>query len=202
MTKHQQVTCEECGEMKDIRAMYIHELFDTPWDDKSRIAYLCKTAPKKIRERHYAHSCEDLLSDSSWGDFRYFVCEDCGREICEQNPSNGWHTQVRVVDDCIQLCLKCYEVMILRDGISRETLEEGKLPGMFFSGNNSELTETGFECIEYYVYIRGTADAKALCAKALTLVDTHIVLFAYESMAIGGLEGYVSLYAKPRENKS
>lgn len=68
--------------------------------------------------------------------------DSCDREICEQNPSNGWHIQYRDYDGD-RLCLRCYKDLILENGIDREKLEDGKIPGMSFDRGNSAAMECG-----------------------------------------------------------
>jgi hypothetical protein len=96
------------------------------------------------------------------------------------------------------VCLQCYEKRILENGISRESFEDGKIEGMF----SPDAYEHGFVPVEDFqdVHITGQDSVDAYCAKAISLIDAgNIVLTDYERLAIGGLEGYVSLYAKKIE---
>src|SRR5687768_17417063 len=116
--------CRECGTRRLKSNMYKLELYDSPYDTVPYNAYVCIETPKKIKgdrnsSLHWIESCEELLTDSSWADFRYFECADCRRMICEQNPHNGWHSQVRWVED-EQVCLKCYETLMYETGVSLE----------------------------------------------------------------------------------
>jgi hypothetical protein len=159
------------------------ELHGSPFDGKSRTAYYC------------SEECLDRMTDTSWSDFRYFDCPCCDRMICEQNPSNGYHTQYRIYQN-EQICLKCYEKIILENGVDREEFEEGRLPGMFLSSGNEEAISAGYKEVEGFVDYR-VGDGQPICDKALALIDEGCkVILAYESMAIGGLEGYVTLLAK------
>ena len=84
----------------------------------------------------------------------------------------------------------------MRDGTPREDFENGKLPGMFF--NASDLVD--WELVVDDAYIRGKDDARRVCDTAIEKIDAgYKCLVAYERMAIGGSEGYVSLYAKKIE---
>jgi hypothetical protein len=162
---------------------YSEEVYYRPFDEESHILYFC------------SEECLDRMTDSSWSDFRYFWCNECNRWVCEQNPSNGWHGQYRELD-CELVCLKCYEEIILNNGISREKFEEGKLHGMFLSTDNSEAREAGFKEVDGFVDYR-VGDEKPVCDKAMSLIDDgYKVIVAYESMAIGGLEGYITLMVK------
>ena len=87
-------------------------------------------------------------------DFAYFTCHKCEREICEQNPKQGYHLQYRDYDGQMT-CLKCYQDLIIENGVEREKLEEGFIPGMFFSFGNPEPLEAGYREVEgfrnYYI---------------------------------------------------
>ena len=184
------LTCFECGTERPEEEMVILEVYDRPFDDLPRKIAIC-------REEDGSESlCQERLFDTGWADFRYSYCSSCERAICRQNPSNGWHGQFRVLDG-EEVCLKCYERILLEDGVSREALEDGRLPGMFFSFGNPELLEAGYVPIKENVFIGGESTALALTHLALELIDQGSkVVIAYERLALGGLEGTVSLYAK------
>jgi hypothetical protein len=161
--------------------------FDTPWDECGEVRYFC------------SHECQENYERS--GDFDFFYCQYCDRMICEQNPSNGWHVQYRWLHD-EQICLKCYEEYILEEGIDIEHFINGEIPGMFFSYGNTEPKEKGYEEVEGYTnfFIRTDKDKSNFCKKAVELIQSeHKVVVGYENMAIGGLEGFVTLFAK-KEN--
>jgi uncharacterized protein YcsI (UPF0317 family) len=87
--------------------------------------------------------------------------------------------------------------MILENGVDREHFEEGKLEGMFFSGNNHEPLDAGYLIDErvHNVRVAGSDKAKEICKIALDYIDKGgKVIIGYESMAIGGIEGYVTLF--------
>ena len=112
-TKTQErVRCDECAEEGAIGSMDKVELYDHPFDNIPRIAYFHKKIPAKLKDDRYFKfhdSCKELIFER--GDFNYFYCEGCGRIVCEQNPSNGWHVQYRIIGG-EQFCLKCYEEKI------------------------------------------------------------------------------------------
>jgi len=133
-------------------------------------------------------------------DFRYFYCEFCDRSICEQNPANGWHVQVRYLDAGTPICLKCYEEHILKNGIDRESFEDGTIAGMFLE--TSELETAGYKPVPEFIdkHIQRESDAESYCKKALELIDAgYTIVTDYERMAIGGIEGYVTMYARKYE---
>lgn len=194
---YHEVECSECGTWKPKRQMTELDLYDHPFDDESRHIYICDDIAGEY-SGGYNH-CFERLFDHSWGDFRYFTCEGCQRVICEQNPSNGWMTQYRMVDDD-QICLRCYERDILENGMPREQFAEGSIGGMFFSGDNHEPLGAGYEQVLHREYITGSQSARVFCDKAMELIDSgHKVVVGFESMGIGGSEGYVSLFAKKDE---
>ena len=195
----ERVKCDECNEEGAIGSMYKVELYDHPFDTVPRIAHFHKKIPAKFKNDSnykYNESCYDLLFQH--GDFNYFTCIGCERIVCEQNPSNGWHIQYRTVGGEL-MCLRCYEQMILDDGVGREGFEEGHLEGMFFSGDNHEPLDAGYIIDERVNNKRvgGNETAKEICVMALAYIDAgEKVIIGYESMAIGGIEGYVTLFHK------
>lgn len=205
MNPREIVKCHECGAKKFRSRMYEVEVYDSPWDTVPKTIHVCKRTPKPFQReyhREWMESCEELLTDTGWADFHYFTCAVCGRMVISQCPSNGWHSYVRVVDG-EEICLKCYEEALYENGIPRESFEENKIAGMFF--NRGDLQEHGYEPVEGYqdFFVRTTENAKEFCAKAIKLIDAGSkVAVDYEHMAIGGLEGYVSLYAKPQPHQS
>ena len=175
---------EHCGQ-KYARYGFGAYVYDTPWET----------------EGHTLNFCSDECRDAYLygGDFAYIYCEFCEREICGQNPMNGWHTQFRRTDDGEDICLSCYEADILEHGCSRAKFEAGTLPGMFFSGDNHEPLEAGYIIVPGYdnAFIRDGAASESACKTALELMDLGaLVICGYESMGIGGGEGYISLFAK------
>jgi hypothetical protein len=82
----------------------------------------------------------------------------------------------------------------MEHGVDRESIENGTLPGMFFSGGNPEPLAAGYEPHgDRFV----SGDADAVCQEVLALMDSgRQVIIGYESMGIGGGEGTVSLHSK------
>ena len=134
--------------------------------------------------------------------YAYFWCEACNREICEQNPMNGWHIQYRDYDGN-PVCLRCYRDLILENGVEREKLESGLIPGMFFDWGNIEVREAGYkEMPEFKNYhVNSQEKADDFREKALDLMDEgKKVVVGYERMAIGGSEGYVTMMVKDSDS--
>lgn len=133
----------------------------------------------------------------------YFWCERCDREICEQHPDNGWQIQYRYHDGD-QICLRCYEKVILENGIERDKLESGTIPGMFFNHGNPEPKRAGYMEVPGFTdyHVRDNETAEAFRKKALELMDEgKIVVIGYERLAYGGGEGYVTLMVKERDQR-
>lgn len=163
-------------------------VYATPWDEDETEMPFC------------SEDCE--VNYLYTGDFQYFRCDPCGREICEQNPMNGWHIQYRDCDG-ETVCLKCYKGLILENGVEREKLEDGKIPGMFFEWGNDTAKDAGYaEVPKFTNYFVGSQErADRFLGKALELIDHgYLVVVAYEEMSIDGLEGYVTLMARRGEH--
>lgn len=192
--------CHECGTRRLKTNMYKFQVWDRPFDENYREIYVCIETPKAVKSGggslKYIDSCEELLTYSSWADFRYFTCIECERLICEQNPSNGYVIQFRILEDGYsRICLKCYEEKLLRYGVSIEALEAGTLPGMFL--NDTDLRDAGFSLMLDDKKVAGKDSAKAICDYGIEEIKRgRVVIISYERMAIGGLEGYVSLWSK------
>ena len=186
--------CYECGEIiQRNEKCSILEVYDSPFDEKSKIIHL--HMDNKIRE-DYGISCEEALYDEHWADFRYFDGPLCQRTIVRQCPTNGWHSYVRDYED-EELCLSCYEQIILKEGIARERFEAGRLDGMFF--NEQDLKDAGYEMVADMenFYVRAKSDVERYCSEALKYIeDGYLVVTEYEHMAIGGLEGYQTMWVK------
>ena len=115
--------------------------------------------------------------------------------VCEQSPSNGWHVQYRIENECEQVCLKCYQENILEFGISRESVENGEIAGMFFNYDDPVLKDWD-KFIEYR-FIASGRDKDELLDEVLENMDSgYKVIIGYERLGIGGGEGSVSVYRK------
>jgi hypothetical protein len=161
-------------------------LFDTPWEDHGKEVWFC------------GDECEQQYRYS--GDFDYPECDSCGRAVCTQNPANGWHVQYRDHSEIGDVCLRCYQDEILKNGQPRSDCPGKSVRcGMFFSYGNLEPKEAGFSEVPGFsdFFISYPESVSRYNTKALHLIDTgHKVLSAYERMAIGGFEGYVTMMVK------
>lgn len=162
------------------------EYYDSPFDNSGKEEYFC------------SEECRDSYENE--GDFHYELCDGCYRYVCIKNPRNGWHEHFRYVNDySTHYCLRCYEEHLLENGISKEDLEEGKLPGMFFNYGNPELLEKGWKVVDgfNYYFINSQASANRICKAGISAIENgKKVIIAYERLGIGGSEGYVTLFEK------
>jgi len=84
VVNRKKVRCDNCWDVQRIpERMLSREVWERPFDDEPVVKHFCD------------ENCEDLYLYG--GGFAYFYCDDCNREVCEQNPSNGWHRQLRLV---------------------------------------------------------------------------------------------------------
>lgn len=177
---------EDCllCERKKARRSQIRYAYDTPWDDEPVEKLFC------------SDDCGDsYMYEEPWA---YFWCDSCDREICEQNPRNGWHIQYRDYDG-ERVCLRCYKDLILENGVEREKIEAGEIPGMFFNWGNPEAKEAGYREVPGFTnyFVNGQEKVDTFRKKALQLMDEgKKVVIGYESLAIGGGEGYVTMMVK------
>ena len=194
-TSDKTAKCEEFGIVCFEEDMILRDMWSRPFD----------SAPGETNFSCY-HAYDCMIGGVYSKDFRYFTCECCNRTICEQNPSNGWHVQYRIVNECEQICLKCYEEDLFKNGVDLdEVLEKETIPGMFF--NTSDLEREGFSILKgmdgvmvgsgYSNY----SDPKNFFNKIRGMYEElkdKIVIFEYDTMAIGGMGGYVTVYCKNR----
>jgi len=185
-------TCYHCGLEFPEKSQYARldiEMWSRPFDETPTTNDFCSSF------------CIECLSGNVYNrDFNWFDCTDCGRFICEQNPSNGWHSQVRYLDDEYReepLCLKCYEKHMFEFGIDTDELDpdEPKLQGMFF--DDSELEQNGFTQQGDKRFVR--SNATDIVNELIDIAAAgNIVIVSYEHMAYGGIEGTISIWAKPK----
>jgi hypothetical protein len=175
------VRCEETG--VDVPKEFARgaELYNTPWETSCETTWFSSD---------FAADCYRGIIYSK--DFAYFDCPECGRTICEQNPRNGWMVQYRWLGDCEQICTSCVEKQMFEIG------DDEMIGGALFM-DDGELREHGFMPDREY-YINTSANEEAYRTRLNELRKTHHVITCIDSMAIGGLEGFVTIYIKEREN--
>jgi hypothetical protein len=187
LDRWQRMDRECCYCDKIARKEFVNKVYETPWDESPAEKYFCS----EECEQNYLYG----------GDYAYFTCDICGREICGQNPRNGWMVQCRCEDGGM-ICLQCYETDILKNGILEEKFEKFQIPGMFL--DNHDLRACGFEEVTGFTdyFVRTSEQAKTFCEYAIELIQRGCkVAVNYERMAIGGLEGTVTMWAKVDENE-
>jgi len=187
--------CYMCEREQHSGSMQEVDLYDGPFDTAPQVENICVIPPEDWRKEYLYDSCYDALFSSEHTSFNYQECAGCNRIICVRYKRNGWHEHFRNIDD-EQICLRCYEEVLLLDGVDRDDIEAGKLPGMFFSHGNPELKEAGFTEIGPR-FIRSDESIQRVKMEILELMDSgHIVIIGYERMAEGGGEGTISIHAK------
>lgn len=207
--EERQETCVVCNRIgyRDVDrdrpyALRAVEVYESPWDEEPTILY----AHDSVCPDGYFESCIEALSTPSWSDFYYEFCDGCYRDIVLRNPRNGWHLFFRYTDEGT-FCLRCVEETLLAegvrgfpsilDGLAHHTVPE--LFGMFF--DDDDLEDAGYRDVDE-VFVGSEATARKV---ADTVVDWYLkgydVIIAYERMAIGGLEGTVSIWVRERADK-
>lgn len=181
-----------CDELYDIYIFkdlaYSPEIYSRPFDNSPDEVYFCCS---------FAADC--FLGNVYSKDFSYETCYECGRTICTQNPSNGWHVQGHY-DESGWICNKCKEEIYLEYGIN-DDFDGETIPGQFF--NYQDIEAAGWEQVADNV---GVGMGRSSNYPVQPVIDTirsyidagNLVLVNYESMAIGGLGGYVSIYIKDK----
>ena len=193
-TGKQERCCHECGgPIREGEDHAVMEVYDSPWGPPVEIAVHADNADNPW------DTCESRLTDTGWAGFRYFDCDCCGRRICRQSRSNGWHSHVRVYRGR-EICLRCFQGIQLWEGASRESFESGRVEGMYYA--NGDLTASGFEPVSgFFGYEIGDEDKlKTYCAAALKLIERgHVIVNEFDLMKAGDREGFVTMWRRGGE---
>ena len=205
-TRHECWTCGEYGyAVERDRAYNIRpiEVYDSPWDEEPTIIWTHDSERRPV-PYNIAQSCTEAIESDGLTDFHYFLCEACDRTVIVRCPQNGWNGYVRIINECEQWCLACVEATLKKEGIAgfpdelEELLNYGRLFGMFF--NVSELEGEGWVATEYRTFVSGEESAMQIAKEASKLHDQgQLIVIGYESLAITGSEGYVTLFSKERD---
>ena len=186
----------ECAEFWKVQAYkelaFESELYDRPFDSSPNGDYFSSS---------FAEDC--MKGEIYSKDFRYSYCESCQRWVCEQNPSNGWHSQGHFNDFGFE-CNKCYEERVLEHGVN-DDYNSTTIPGQFF--NTETIEEKGWELVKEGMMVgsghTGHRDPKYAHEIIQGLIDDdNLVLINYGSMAIGGLGGYIDIYKKKKADSN
>ena len=189
--------CHACGEELRIGGKQdrVIEVYDNPWDDLTRELHVHNN---KYASEYYM--CDEIIATSGWRDFHYEHCEGCERLVIVRNPKNGWDGYFRY-EDGEATCLKCYGDMLLEEGMDRQRVEEGHIPGMMFSYSQLEVVDAGYESVDR-LFVNGY-NSRNTCDMILGIMDEgYKVMVAYERMSILGDEGYVQIYKKEVESET
>lgn len=179
------------------------EVYDDPWATEPDIIW-CHDSERRPVPYDVAPSCMGAIESGHLTDFHYFMCDACYRTVIVRCPRNGWHSYARIINECEQWCLACVEDTLRAEGIAgfpaelEELFESGRLFGMFF--NDGDLEGDGWAATGYRTFVNNEESAIALATKVRRLHgEGRLVIIGYESLAIGGSEGYVTLFSKERE---
>ena len=193
MVEELMIECDGCGEKlrKGGKQHDTRDVYENPWDE-----YPTRTLD--LHKEKYLSSgeeCRDIpFIGYYYGDFHYEFCVDCCREIIVRNPNNGWHEFFRYEEEG-PICLRCYEEGILKFGVEREDIEDGRLPGMFFDYGNPELKAAGY--IEHGRYFVNSRSKDSVREEILKIMDAgYQVVIGYERLANTGDEGHISVHIK------
>lgn len=176
---------QELHERAAERAIKIHNYLDDRADRIDKLCLNCLKTARKSRTREAwdkpfdEHPIEKYFCTDECGDshmyrdpWAYQRCGECERDVCYQNPDNGWHVQFRDYDGK-EACLKCYKDIILENGVEQEKLEAGQIPGMFFDLGNPDALEAGYREVDGFsnCFIKSQKSVEAFTKKALGLMD-------------------------------
>jgi hypothetical protein len=141
-------------------------------------------------------------------DFAYQECPCCERIICQQNPSNGWMWQFKTIDedewgDCqVEYCNKCAEEHFLENGMNIDRMLEDKNygPAMFMDSGTLEKEGWTQDNDYYGTCVRAFTDRWKEKLEKMKRNNCKVFVEA-DRMAIGGLEGYITLWYKKEDVK-
>ena len=185
----EEVRCEETGLYTYKSCAWYEILWSTPFSDPKVVYFINADAANGFKGEVYSK------------DFSYFMCDDCCRTICEQNPKNGWHVQFRYEHD-EKICLSCYEERRFENGDNEQILKSENdahesIPGMFY--DTDELKEKGWKMKDAF-FVRPD-NAKWVMDKAREIIrEGNLVIVNYFTLAITGSEGTIELWIKPMED--
>lgn len=183
------VKIECCGECeKKLSGSYVtEEVKSSPWSERETVGFCDESCKTEFFESpyHFAHQ----------------FCEKCEEWIPKHNPQNGWRGFfVSFEGDTV--CVGCYQNHLLENGQPEDDFIRSSSikGGDFFS--TSELREAGYEEVEGLTRfrIRSKNDAREFNARAAQMVTySSKVITSYDSLGLGGIEGYVTLWAKTED---
>jgi hypothetical protein len=194
--------CDECQDALEASSIdeYCQEIYHRPDDEEGSIVRFCSDA---CRESYLWHP-----------EFPYLECFHCHRFVCYRLPTNGYHTQFRdhPFEDktsgvFTEVCEACYSSLVANKG---QELDD------FLNNQGEPRTQirggVWFDEKEFQDYMCDPDfdRYKVSCGREAMLFNAragdHIkagrrVVTCLDSMAIGGLEGRISLFhAMPKGN--
>lgn len=180
--------CEVCANTQS-RSTFTIKVYEDPWKPDLEFEY------------HYFCSGACMVEFRDSENWSYFTCDECGRIIHRQHPKNPCHIQSRHYHTQ-ELCLRCYEKVILKNGIDSFTLMSKNAldAGMFLSKTYSEMYSLGYRDIitNFFIY-KSKDNAKSFITEACrTIHRGQQIVIGYEKMSRDGDEGSMTLWAKYR----
>jgi len=203
-----QVTCNETGLWLFKELAYPADLFDRPYQVNPEVHYFLND---------FFYDC--FIGHVYSKDFGYEYCEGCDRYICEQDPSCGWTTHFRSIDEegYYRECLKCVNDRMEEGEFSKPEIfgEEyyGKdnddcveIDGKKYKPYNKSVKfpanfvtprdEAGYEIDESFSFVNHH-NIKKLNKYCLEKIkDNCLIIIQLNHMSIIGDEGYIDLWIK------
>lgn len=181
--KMEEYECDGCCEVKEGEPERVVVTYGTPYYEEGDEFKFC------------SDECEEVHLE------RYFYCEGCERYIATDNGRrkfirvvehehpHGSHNQV--------MCLVCYEEFLLENGQPVNDFDgASKINGGKFM-DDRELEKEGWKRVGWYK-IEGTEDIEQYNEDALHMKDLEVMVITnYESVAVGGIGGSVTMWVKP-----
>jgi hypothetical protein len=167
--------CEWCD--KEIDNPLIFKIFQ-PFDEEGLELVLCEECANEPQE------------------FRY--CEYCCRYIWN---NNGRRVNISYDENEGIICAECYQEDVLRHGQPAKDFLQGTIKGDFYDREDLEennfLKDSSYQIGLGYSSYHGYSDVERLNNRALELIEhNYQVIVNYESLAIGGLGGYVQIWKR------
>lgn len=173
------VPCHWC-ETVHVKGITV-DLYDHPHTTEPETVHLC------------SYYCLDTIQGRNFSkDFNYIECDECGRLICEQSPKNGYMLQFQPNEFGEYVCNECHRKSVFQNGISEDYFDEGRIQSDWH--DRSEIEEHGFTRYETY-FVTNFED---LHKQVKPLFENNLVLIENDRIAIGGSEGTVTVWVKPK----
>lgn len=152
----------------------------------------------KAWDAHFcSQECLEIIYYCS--DFGFKECDKCERNICENNPDNGYISQFHQDrdddDEIYNTCSRCYKLDVLSNGQPLSDYVGGRIVGEPFFVDDYDLQEAGYKRDIYCMddTVKFNARASELIAKGNKVVSCLVPSYGFERRAW--------LYCKPKQTK-